>query len=153
MNVKQYSDDAGVNHIDIEQTSTGNVKNLEDRTLDGQWTEKKDGVFGNVKRQTRVVPVAEVEDSYLADGWDQKSLEQDNGEIIHSIAESVGLSGDQWTANQAWGFEVIDGHRRCVLVAPFAALSAANTITSDTYATSQSSEAAGLRRSEPCTTG
>lgn len=101
-------------HIDIEQTSTGGFKNNEERVLDWEWREATDAIFGKVKGRTRWCDIKEIDDEFLREGWDAKSLEEAGGEVVNAYVESVGLKGEQWTADQVWGFEVLDGLRRHV---------------------------------------
>lgn len=49
VNLKQYKDDEGVEHLDQEQISTGGVKQLEPRLLNGEWGERDVDYWGHVK--------------------------------------------------------------------------------------------------------
>ena len=110
--IKQ-TEENGVTYIVIVQTTTGGMENTEERWLDSKPREKKDSVFGLVSGSGRWVNISE-----KADEWyqklDPKSLEAANGEVIETYTESVGLSGQQWKADQVWGFEIINGERRHV---------------------------------------
>jgi len=112
LNVKQYTDETGVVRIDIEQVSAGGFKSFEERKLDWEAREREDSIFGKVRGKTRFVNISEVHDSFLSQGWDQAFLDESNGEVIHAYVESVGAKGDQWSAEQVWGFEVIEGQRK-----------------------------------------
>lgn len=107
----QYTDDSGAMHIDIEQVTTGNIRNFEDRIVDYQFREKQDKVFGRVTGRTRYVKLEEVEDEYLKQGWDEASLSAANREVLQSFVDSVGKTPN-WTVEQIWGFEVVDGQKR-----------------------------------------
>lgn len=48
VNLKQYTDDDGVVHIDQEQVSTGGVKQTELRVLNGEWAERDVDYWGFV---------------------------------------------------------------------------------------------------------
>ena len=109
--VKEYEEDR-VTHIDIDQTTTGGITSHEARTLDGNMREVTDRIFGDVRGYSKFVNITEVQQPFLKEGWDQKSLGADNGELIGAYIESVGLDGDQWIAHQIWGFEIVDGARR-----------------------------------------
>lgn len=110
LSVKEYTDDAGLVHIDIVQTATpGSQTTTEERTLNWDFAEHTDKVFGKLRGKTRFVKVAELEESYLKNGWDQKFLDEGEGEVVQNYVESISST---WTANQTWGFEVIDGQRR-----------------------------------------
>ncbi|KAF2157241.1 hypothetical protein K461DRAFT_317371 [Myriangium duriaei CBS 260.36] len=107
-------DDAqGVTEITIVQTTTGGMENTEERWTDWKEREKKDSVFGLVNGKARWVNISEMKDEWFHK-LDQKSIEAAGGEVIQTYTESVGLSGKQWTADQVWGFEIINGERRHV---------------------------------------
>lgn len=110
LHVKQYTDEAGKVHIDIEQTAGGS-SNQEERILDWEFREKDDRVFGKVRGKTRYVKKDDVEEPYLKEGWDQKFLDDFEGELVQSYVESISST---WTADQTWGFEVIKTERRYV---------------------------------------
>lgn len=93
LSIKQYVDDGGVTHIDIEQTATGGIKTTELRTLDWQVRDHEDRVFGKVDAQARWVKLADVDDDdFLKSGWDD--LE---GEHVQSYVKS---KTNGWTADQ-----------------------------------------------------
>lgn len=93
LSVKQYVDDGGVTHIDIEQTATGGIKTTELRTLDWQVRDHEDRVFGKVDAQARWVKLADVDDDdFLKSGWDD--LE---GEHVQGYVKS---KTNGWTADQ-----------------------------------------------------
>lgn len=85
----------------------------EARAIDWVIREHEDRVFGKVSGRTRFVHVKELDDAFLRDGWDEKWLEGAKGEVIEAYAESVGKSPN-WTADQTWGFEIVEGTRRYV---------------------------------------
>ncbi|KIJ23590.1 hypothetical protein M422DRAFT_217487 [Sphaerobolus stellatus SS14] len=113
LHVNHYKDDAGVEHIDIKQTLTGGIEgNVENRTIDGVQREYKDGLFGDVISKTRRVKVDELEHEFLKTGWISETIEPG---VIHSyVVSDEAKSGRQWTAEQAWGFETINGEKRYV---------------------------------------
>lgn len=93
LNVKQYVDDAGVTHVDIQQWATGGIHTEELRILDWQLREHQDRVFGKVNGQARWVKLEDVDDDdFLKTGWDD--LE---GEHVQGYAASL---TNGWTANQ-----------------------------------------------------
>lgn len=55
VNLKEYKDDDGVLHLDQEQISTGNVKQLEPRLLNGEWGEREIDYWGHVKGWNKYV--------------------------------------------------------------------------------------------------
>ncbi|KAF4548813.1 Hypothetical protein D9617_25g061430 [Elsinoe fawcettii] len=87
--VKQSDNEDGVNHVDITQTSSGGIRSTEERTMDWTWREKKDNIFGLVKGRSRFCKIDEVEDEWLKDDLDPKSLEADKNEVVNSITESA----------------------------------------------------------------
>jgi len=115
LHVKQYSE-AGVVHIDIDQTATGGIKGTTElRVLN--WSEKshKDHLFGEVKGRSRWTDVGaegwDALDSYLKEGWLTGDSEKSgpNGEVhVQSWVENT---KDGWIANQIWGFIEIEGTR------------------------------------------
>lgn len=73
--VKHYTDDAGVEHIDIGQTLSGGIPGTdEDRTLDWQERNESDDIFGAVVSQTKRVKLEEVEDEFLNSGWTEDTV-------------------------------------------------------------------------------
>lgn len=111
LHVKQYTDDDGLVHIDIEQIASAGSANQEERILNWEFAEKEDKVFGKVRGKSRFVKASEVEEPYLKEGWDQKFLDDGKGEVIQNYVESISST---WTAEQTWGFEVIKTERRYV---------------------------------------
>lgn len=103
ISAKQY-DEAGVSHIDIQQTATGGIKGTsEERAMDNEWREHSDWLFGKVRGRTEWVsePAA---DAFLASNWEDGSKEW-----LHSYVESL---DNGWTAEQIWGFQIVNGERR-----------------------------------------
>ncbi|KAI4173063.1 MAG: hypothetical protein LQ343_003173 [Gyalolechia ehrenbergii] len=99
LTVKQYEKD-GVTHIDCTQVATGGITSIENRTLDWELREDTDKVFGEVKGKSRWVKLKDVDDDdYLKTGYDDLEGE-------HVQAWTEGKKGG-WTANQVWGFEII----------------------------------------------
>jgi len=117
--IKEYTDENGIVHIDIDQTSTGGFKNDEPRQFDWEWHEKDDPIFGKVKGRGKWTNVSELQEPFLKDGWDPKWLQEADGEVLFSEVDSVGAKGEQWHADQVWGFEIIDGGKRYVQSAVF----------------------------------
>lgn len=112
LNIKQYKDDAGVVHIDIEQTTTGGLQGTTElRTLDWEKRKHEDYIFGKVQGQTRFVNSDAVDDAYLKEGWLEDDAEKGGpaGELhIQSHVEAEA----GWTVDMLWGFAEIDGERR-----------------------------------------
>lgn len=111
LHVKEYADetDGTTTHIDIQQTATGGLKGTaENRTLDDNWREHSDWLFGHVKGRTRwLASRAEVgDDAFLKSNW---ATEGEADEMVYAYVESLDKG---WTATQVWGFQVVDGARR-----------------------------------------
>lgn len=109
---KHYKDDEGFEHIDIDQLITPGLQGTTElRTLNWTWRDHSDIVFGDVKGRTRKVKLSDVPDDedgkWMKEGWEPAFLEK--GEAIETYVESTTKG---WTANQFWGFEIIDGERR-----------------------------------------
>jgi len=111
LHIKHYKSDQGVEHIDIEQTLTGGLTaSPEDRTLD--WTLRKvdNSLFGAAIAKSRRIPVAEITDEYLKQGW-LPDVSRDGA--IEAYAESdKEKNSHTWKSNMIWGFEDIKGERR-----------------------------------------
>ncbi|KAF8221982.1 hypothetical protein L208DRAFT_1446797 [Tricholoma matsutake] len=114
--IKHYKDDAGIEHIDIDQTLTGGIPGTtEIRIL--TWTERpnEDHVFGPVIGKSRRIKVdsEELEDPFLKEHWTNDTITHG---LVQSYAKSdTPKSGTTWTADQTWGIsEAIDGKRRYV---------------------------------------
>jgi hypothetical protein len=106
LDIKQYRDDDGVEHIDIVQTLTGGIQGTTElRTLDWVEREHKDYLFGTLTGQSRRIKPSEVEDEYLRCGF--LSEVEDDGAIESYVINEA----NKWTARQIWGFEEIDGKR------------------------------------------
>ncbi|KAJ5907787.1 hypothetical protein N7495_000469 [Penicillium taxi] len=137
-------------HIDIQQVVTGGIKgNKEERKMDWVMGEHKDNVFGRVIGCSRFICGIQDEDGKFRPALDlqTKVAEKTNntikrflrGEIFADGSTCEGFIADAdvadeelsvqswvvnatsgWTAEQVWGFEIIDGkryHTRRVAVA------------------------------------
>jgi len=109
---KQYTDEEGDIHIDIVQPGTAGIKGTEElRTVNGEWRDHEDHIFGAVKGTTKWIKISDLKDSdpdeaFLNKDWDEATLE---GDVVDSYVESV---GNGWNARQIWGFATIDGVRK-----------------------------------------
>ncbi|KAG1716008.1 hypothetical protein ID866_1173 [Astraeus odoratus] len=119
LSVRHYTDDAGVEHIDIDQKLIGAIPGgisggNDNHILDFQERQYDDEVFGLLIAKTRRISVEEIEDEFLRTGWSEDTVADG---VIHTIAWSdpvKNTSGYKWTAEQTWGFEVINGERKHV---------------------------------------
>jgi hypothetical protein len=97
--IKHYKDDAGVEHIDIDQTLTGGVPGTtERRTLWWQEKEHEDAIFGSVIGKSRRIKAEDLKEEYLTKDWTADTY--DHG-LVQSYAESnTQKSGIKWIADQ-----------------------------------------------------
>jgi hypothetical protein len=115
---KEYKDDAGVFHIDIEQPGAAGIKGTTElRQLDDSWQEHEDHVFGAVKGRSKWIKISDLKDddadqAYLKKGWSQETIDD---EAVDSYVESI---KNGWTAHQVWGFEdvEVDGNKQRMYV-------------------------------------
>ncbi|CAK5264599.1 unnamed protein product [Mycena citricolor] len=107
--VKHYKDDAGVEHIDIDQGS-GIPGTREERGLNWQEREVNDSLFGPVVGKSRRVQASEVTEPFLATQWTADTFE--HGLVESYVYSDTPRSGTTWIAHQTWGMEEIDGVRR-----------------------------------------
>lgn len=108
LNVKEYEDaESKLTKIDITQTATGGLKGTsEHRTLDNEYREHSDWLFGKVKARSQwiVSPADLPDDDFLKKGWEDGTTEW-----VYGYVESL---DNGWTAAQTWGFSIVNGDRR-----------------------------------------
>lgn len=113
LDIKQYIDENGVVHIEIEQTGTGGIKGTTELHI-MDWTERlhKDYIFDNLKGRGRMLNLDQevINDDFLSQGWLEVSEESGGPHGGRHIQSFVDASG--WTGNQVWGFAMIKGQRR-----------------------------------------
>lgn len=121
LHVKQYTDDAGNTHVDIDQTATGGIKGTTElRELNWEFREHEDHLFGKLKGKSRWCGLDVANDDFLKEGWLEGDEEKGGpaGELhIESYVENEEKG---WTGEQIWGFATVDGKRyytRRVIVA------------------------------------
>jgi hypothetical protein len=74
--IKQYTDDTGTIHIDIEQIATGGLKGTTElRQLNGQEGRHTDHLFGDLTGKSTWVKLSEVTDDFLKEGWEDSDGE------------------------------------------------------------------------------
>ncbi|KAF3001909.1 nuclear protein localization protein 4, partial [Curvularia kusanoi] len=119
LHIKHYTAEDGATKIDIDQIISGGLKgSAEERTLDWQYREHTDYLFGSVRGRNRYTTLAalleeakgkgvtEEDAKFLAEGW---LKENEEGEVLESWVEN---EGSKWTAWQVWGFAEIGGERK-----------------------------------------
>lgn len=96
--IKHIKDDAGVEHLEVEQVMTGGLKVKETRTLD--WTEvyTDDNVFGPIINKARRLKVEEHDIAFLKEGWLPDTME--HGGINAHTTSDTPKNKISWTAEQ-----------------------------------------------------
>lgn len=112
LNFRQYNEEDGTERVDIDQAiSPGFQGTQEQRALNWEWRDHKDIVFGQVKGRSRWIKITDLPDdddgNFMRQGWDEGTL--DGGDLIQSYVESLDKG---WTADQTWGFELVNGVRK-----------------------------------------
>ena len=106
------STDATFTHIDIQQIGTAGMKGTREvRCLDDNLRPHSDWIFGNVEGRSRWIALDEVEEEFLRGNWleEKSGAGPDGKDHIQSFVENVDT---HWTAQQIWGFQMVDGERR-----------------------------------------
>ncbi|KAF4628055.1 hypothetical protein G7Y89_g10089 [Cudoniella acicularis] len=112
LHVKQYVDEAGVTHCDIEQTATGGIKGTtETRQYDWTPREHEDYLFGKVAGKSRWANLDILHDDFCKEGWLEGDEEKGGpaGEV--HVEGFVDNEEKGWTAEQVWGFSIVDEQR------------------------------------------
>ncbi|KAM5531875.1 hypothetical protein V8D89_014429 [Ganoderma adspersum] len=111
LDVRHFTED-GIEQVVIDQTITGGIKGTkEHRRFD--WVERphEDHIFGPVLGKSNRLILDEIEQDWLKEDWLEESFL--DGKIIYTRATSdTEKSGRTWTAQQAWGFEQVNGEKR-----------------------------------------
>jgi len=123
--IKQYTPEEGTTHIDIEQTATGGIKGTSElRTLDWVAREHSDHMFGDLKGRSRWLTDLKSDvsgnggplDPFCTEGWLDEKVGPNGEGFIQSFVVN---EKNGWSAEQVWGFAIIDGvryHTRRVIV-------------------------------------
>ncbi|RAK88589.1 hypothetical protein BO79DRAFT_255251 [Aspergillus costaricaensis CBS 115574] len=113
LNISQSTDEAGNIHLDIENKPSGGLPaTQEKRVLNWEPVELTHGLFGNIRGRSRICKLADLDDDYLRQGW-----EDGTEEVMHFKTEHLDSKGV--ITQQVAGFIVIGGtryHARRVLV-------------------------------------
>jgi hypothetical protein len=114
LDIKHTTDEAGVEHIDIDQTLSGGISDSsENRTL--SWTEhdEYDDVFGHVTGRSRRIPVEEITDEFLKKDWTQDTVDDDI--VLTDSWSTPGKNSYTWKAVQVTAsssFAVLVSHAK-----------------------------------------
>ena len=127
LDIKQYkappsppADPSGpeVMHIEIEQTGTAGLKgSTERRCLDWVAREHSDWLFGTVHGQTKWIKTEDIEDAFLkgkAGEWLEGDEEKGGPAGETHLWSHVVNEQNEWTADQIWGFQLVEGVRKYV---------------------------------------
>ncbi|OAP64953.1 hypothetical protein AYL99_00925 [Fonsecaea erecta] len=117
LSVKEYIDDKGITHIDLDQTATGGIQGTSElRILDWSETIHEDHIFGILKSRNRWIADPKTCESgnggpldpYLTEGW----LHEKVGPNGEGFVQNWVMNEERgWTAEQIWGFTTIKGQR------------------------------------------
>jgi hypothetical protein len=119
LTIDEYTKDSTL-HIDITSVASGLSTTQENRTLNWTDTEHNDRIFGKVVGKSRLFKIEDfamegpgpLEDAVFLKAEKLKDLETDSRFLDPELVQSWAVSqGGGWTAEQIWGFEVIDGKR------------------------------------------
>ncbi|CAI7632645.1 hypothetical protein PCG10_006809 [Penicillium crustosum] len=113
LTIDQRKDENGNTLLDIENKPSGGLPaTQEKRVLNWQPVELNHGLFGNIRGRSRICKLADLEDDYLRQGW-----EDGTEEVMHFKTEHLDSKGV--VTQQVAGFIVLNGtryHARRVLV-------------------------------------
>ena len=124
--LKQYTDESGNTHIDIDTKLTGGISGTTElRTLNWQAMPHQDHIFGPLKAKSHFTTIADLKKKssegktagtgdvveasdvidaedilFLCEGWEKAIME--GAEVVETFSES---ETNGWTARQIWGFE------------------------------------------------
>ncbi|KIJ68600.1 hypothetical protein HYDPIDRAFT_106811 [Hydnomerulius pinastri MD-312] len=111
--VKHTTDEAGIEHIDIDQTLSGGIPGTsENRILDFQERDEDDDIFGAVIGKSRRSTVEELTDEFLKKEWTEDTIR--DGVVLAIAWSNPERNSYTWRAEQTWGFSVVKGERRYV---------------------------------------
>ncbi|KAJ6133741.1 hypothetical protein N7523_000063 [Penicillium sp. IBT 18751x] len=116
LHVHEYRDPeiSTVYHIDTKQVTTGGIEgNTEQLTLDWKEREHIDNMFGLLNIRSRFIQGETLMNGSPSTGFvagnDGAEVGEGGGLLMQSFAKN---SKAEWTAEQVWGFEVVNGERR-----------------------------------------
>ncbi|KAL8727609.1 MAG: hypothetical protein Q9166_005917 [cf. Caloplaca sp. 2 TL-2023] len=113
-------DDNGITHIRMDQTATGGIKGeTEIRKLDWSDGVHISGVFGEMNNRSRWTDLGGTAESggggplhpWLTEGWlEEPQIGEGKGHVQNWVVNEK----NGWTAEQIWGFAMVNGERRHV---------------------------------------
>ena len=98
--IKHTADEAGVEHIDTEQTLSGGLPGTlrEGRILDWQEHDENNDLFGFVTGKSHRIPLEEVTDEFLKQDWSQDTV--DDGIIFCDYWSPPDKNSYTWKGKQ-----------------------------------------------------
>ncbi|KAG2154692.1 hypothetical protein DEU56DRAFT_769793 [Suillus clintonianus] len=107
----QFTDDDGLEHVNVKQTLSGGFKAPSDSLLlNGEESSKNDDLFGHVIAKSVRAKVDDLDIDFLKEGWTDDTVE--DGLISGVIKSDTPKSGKDWVIYVVWGFTILDGVRR-----------------------------------------
>ncbi len=93
--------DTGVERIKIQSSASGLKGADEEYIFDGITRERNHEVYGYIKASSKRMPMQDVTEAYLKEGWIEDEFGKSGGIVyVHSEADMSLNTGDQWTAIQ-----------------------------------------------------
>ncbi|KAF8481382.1 hypothetical protein JB92DRAFT_3038955 [Gautieria morchelliformis] len=108
--IKQYTDESGMEHIDVESILPGGLKSVECRILDDSEQHEKDDLFGYIVRRSKRVKRSELTHEYMKGNCHEAEAEED-GVLQMTVRSDTAKTKTTWVLEQVWGFEELDGVR------------------------------------------
>lgn len=94
----QFTDDDGVEHVNVKQTLSGGFKAPADSLLlNGQEVSKEDSLFGHLIAKSWRSKVEDLDIDFLKEGWSEDTLE--DGLIAGIVKSDTAKSGRDWVIN------------------------------------------------------
>ncbi|KAJ7921476.1 hypothetical protein B0H13DRAFT_149784 [Mycena leptocephala] len=110
LSFNHYTDDDGTERIWVQQELDARPRIVdEDRILDWRERPRTDPLLGPVVARIRRVKTHTLQ-LFLRKGWTPDTLKY--GVLHYHACSNTARSGRTWAADETWGIEVTDGHRR-----------------------------------------
>ncbi|OAX44396.1 hypothetical protein K503DRAFT_383870 [Rhizopogon vinicolor AM-OR11-026] len=110
LELNHYTDDAGVERIDIKQILSGGLKAPDDNlVINNEDSRRDDHIFGPLVINPRRTKVDKLEIDFLKEGWTEDTHE--DGVIYCVVRSDTEKTGKDWAVHVVWGFTIKDGVR------------------------------------------
>ncbi|KAI6007209.1 hypothetical protein EDD15DRAFT_2209659 [Pisolithus albus] len=109
LSINHYTDDSGVEHIDMEQKLSATIT-----PLTGRSATVNDSVFGLLHVKTHRLSLESIEEEFLKAGWTEDTVTDG---VIHTVISNDPEKPDDsytWKSEQTWGFQLVNGERKHV---------------------------------------